>query len=389
MTYYLRAAALPVGLFDLLVTTFALVIISGWILIYAASHGRTIHMPEWFDALQVRIYLLLLNRLYLDAVSMRLRVIFTHAVDRLNATWVFPAAAGSIAVVLALLAAARLPNLAPAQIAVLIAVALTLPLFPFHGVHIAALTRSPGYTTVALAALLPAAGLYGLSHLSAELPIEILRAVSILALAGALYGSLQALAQVRIPHLLAYASLAFYSVFWWHFAAAGRLMFPAIAYVIAVAVLTTGLLLAWQRLRRRYGNLTLDRMHGLARPMPRFAVVLTLFVMAAVGLPPFALFFGQVEMLLLRSLAVFWGHAIFLLTWFLASWYFFRMMQRLLCGPHRTDLHYEDLRTGEVAYLVALLVILAVLGATPLAVLEAQLLSNGHRTAMEMMLWHW
>ena len=70
---HFRAGALPVALFDLLVTAFALVIIVGWILIYAASHGRTIHMPAMGRALQVRIYLLLMNRLYLDAVSTRLQ----------------------------------------------------------------------------------------------------------------------------------------------------------------------------------------------------------------------------------------------------------------------------------------------------------------------------
>ncbi|MGH7873196.1 MAG: NADH-quinone oxidoreductase subunit 5 family protein, partial [Candidatus Binatia bacterium] len=45
--YHLRAAALPGLLFDLLVTAFALVIIVGWILIYAASHGRTFRTPQW------------------------------------------------------------------------------------------------------------------------------------------------------------------------------------------------------------------------------------------------------------------------------------------------------------------------------------------------------
>ena len=186
-----------------------------------------------------------------------------------------------------------------------------------------------------LTVLLPAAGLYGLVNLSRDLPIEILRAVNILALVGALYGSLKALGQVRVPHLLAYASLAFYSALWWHFAAAGRLVFPALVYVAAVALLTAGLLLAWQRLRRRYGNLTLDRMHGLARPMPRFAAMFSLFVMAAVGLPPFALFFRPIEMLLQPSLTISSGLWIILLMWFLASWYLFRMMQRLLFGPHR------------------------------------------------------
>ena len=49
------------------------VIIVGWILIYAASHGRTFRTPQWVETLQVRFYLLLINRLYLDASRLRLR----------------------------------------------------------------------------------------------------------------------------------------------------------------------------------------------------------------------------------------------------------------------------------------------------------------------------
>jgi NADH-quinone oxidoreductase subunit M len=165
-------------------------------------------------------------------------------------------------------------------------------------------------------------------------------------------------------------------------------VFPAIVYVAAAALITAGLLLAWQRLRRRCGELTLDRMHGLARPMPRFATVLALFVMAAVGLPPFALFFGHIEMLLLPSLKISWGLLIISVTWFLTSWYFFRMVQRLLFGPDREGMRYEDLRTVEVVYFTALLGILVMLATASPTALEAKLLLNGPRSAMEMMLWH-
>jgi NADH-quinone oxidoreductase subunit M len=212
--------------------------------------------------------------------------------------------------------------------------------------------------------------------------------VGVLALFGALYGSLKALAQVRVPHLLAYAGLAFFSVLWWLFALTGTFSVQAVVYVAAVALLTAGLLLACQRTQGRYGHLTLDRMHGLARPMPRFGTVVLLLVMAAVGLPPFGLFSAYMAMLLQPAMAMSWGLGVILITWFLASWYFFRMMQRLLFGPHRADIRYEDLRTSEVASFAVLLMILAVLGTAPLEWLESDLFVNGHRTAVEMILWH-
>jgi NADH-quinone oxidoreductase subunit M len=210
----------------------------------------------------------------------------------------------------------------------------------------------------------------------------------LLALFGALYGSLKALAQVRVAQLLAYAGLALLSAFWWRFAVTGIATIQLIAYAAAVVLLIAGLLLAWQGVRRCYGDLTLDRMHGLARPMPRFATVVSLLVMAAVGLPPFGLFSAYTAMLLQPAGAISWGLTVILFSWFLASWYFFKMMQRLLFGPHRSDLRYEDLHTGELAAIALLLVILALLGTMPLEQLESHLFVNNLRIVLETMAWH-
>jgi NADH-quinone oxidoreductase subunit M len=299
-------------------------------------------------------------------------------ISGLNGARVFPYAASFTTVLLAVLGAGRLPELSAAQIALLIVTSLTLPLFPLHGVYIAALSRTPGYSPVVLALLLPTIGLYGLSLLSGGLPSEALRALGVLALSGALYGSFKALAQVRMADLLAHASMAFYSALWWHFAVTGKMPLPSAVYTAALALLTAGVLLAALRLRRRYGELTLERMHGLARPMPRFAAVFTLLVMG----------FGHVEMLPQPALALSPGLAVIVLTWFLASWYVFRMMQRLLFGPHREDLRYEDLRAHELGYFVALLAVLAILGGAPFAVLESGLMLDIGRAHLETMLWH-
>src|SRR5207344_932632 len=201
-----------------LVTAFALVIIVGWILIYAASHGRTIHMPQWAKKLQLNIYLLLMNRLYIDALSMRLRAPIASAIDQINRSRLFSYIVGLLAIGLTLAIASPVADLSPAQIAQLIAVALLLPLFPVHGVYVAAVTRAPRYLSPALALLLPALGTYWLAHLSSNLPVGLFGAVKWLALLGALYGSLKALAQVSVPPLIAYASLALFSALWWGFA---------------------------------------------------------------------------------------------------------------------------------------------------------------------------
>jgi NADH-quinone oxidoreductase subunit M len=206
------------------------------------------------------------------------------------------------------------------------------------------------------------------------LPAELLNGVRLLALFGALYGSIKALAQVRATRVLAYGGLAFYSILWWHVAVAGSVTPQATIYISAVALVTGGLRLAWHAVQTRYGDLAPDRIGGLARPMPRFATLLALLVMAAVGLPPFGLFSGYIAMLFDPSITMSIGSSvgltIILLTWFTASWYLYTLMQRLLFGPHRQDLPYEDLRPAEVAPLVIVLLLLLALGVAPHGLIE-------------------
>jgi NADH:ubiquinone oxidoreductase subunit 4 (subunit M) len=125
----------------------------------------------------------------------------------------------------------------------------------------------------------------------------------------------------------------------------------------------------------------------LARPMPQFATLFALCVMAAVGLPPIALFSAPLEMSILTSGVLSFGLIIALLTWFVASWYSFRMMQRLLFGHHRAEIRYLDLRTGEVVCLVILLVLSVLLVATPNLWFDAAPGNDSRRAAMELSLW--
>ncbi len=389
---YFQAAALPGSLFDLLVAATALFVILGWTLLYARSHGRSLLIPGWVqgrvNVLQDRLYLFFMNRLYLDVLAFRLGRCFARIGHRLDTSRLFPYAAGLIALGLVLPRVVRVRELSAETIALLVAVALMLPLFPLHGIYVAVLTRLPGSAAMGLAVLLPTVGLYGLTGLLPAMPPDLLGGVSVLALFGAVYGSLKALVQVRVAHLLAYGSLALWSILWWYLAVTGTSTPQAAVYAGAVALVTGGLFLAWHRVQARYGDLDLTRIGGLARPMPRFATLLSLLVMAAVGLPPFGLFSGYVAMLLDPSIAASWGLVVVLFTWFAASWYGFRMMQRLLFGPHRADIPYEDLRAAEVASLLIVLVIVLVLGIVPYGFFDADTLTTSYRAAVELTLWN-
>lgn len=361
---YFQAGALPIGIFDLLVAGFAAAIILGWILIYARAHGKTVRTPNWVNTLQVRVYLFLLNRLYLDALSFRLGRRVSGTMARINESKLFFGLAAFFAVIAAALWAG-VPEIRPTRIAVFLIVALLLPLFPVHGLYVVAVTRLAPRPAAVLAALLPAAGWYLLARVWTEIPAGLVGVAGVLALFGALYGSLKALGQSSLPGLLAYVGLVFYSALWISFAAGQTPAGDSFAiYVAAAALITAGLLLIWDYVRAYGGNLTLDRMHGLAQPMPRLAVVTVLLAMAAAGLPPFGLFAGQIG-LLLQPTGSASGLIAILFSWFLVSWCLFRVIQRLLFGFRRSDLRFDDLAGRKLATFALLVLILAGLGAAP------------------------
>jgi NADH-quinone oxidoreductase subunit L len=362
---HFKAGALPVVVFDVLVVAAALFIVLGWILIYANAHGRSLRLPGWVAALQVRFYLFLMNRLYLDALALRINQRCARAAAWINASTLFPYAMG-VAAVVALFSVSSLPAaLSIAKLIQFLAVALMLPLFPLHGLYVAAVIRSPGYLAIGLTFLMPALGLYGMTELLSGVPAEFLPGIRLLALFGALYGSLKALAEPRVMPLWAYTGVAFYSIFWWHAAGIGTVSTQGIVFAAAVILITGGLLLATSYLQRRFGAKAVDRIGGLARPMPRLAIVMALLTMAAVGLPPFGLFSGYVGILLSPPVDISWELIIIASTQFAASFYLFKRMQRSLFGPHRVDILYEDLRSGESVALWIVLLVLVILGLVP------------------------
>ena len=384
---HFKAGALPVAAFDVLVGAFVLVIIFGWYLIYAKSHGRMVRKPEWLSTLQVYLYVFLLNRLYLDALSMRLRGIVGPRIDALRTSKVFLPIAAALAVAATIFTVAEFPDFSGAELALVGLAALLLPLFPLHGLYVAALTRTPGFLAAILAVIMPALGLLCLASVIGRIPAAALLIFSVLALFGALYGSFKAVAESRVPHLLAYAAVAFFSALWWHAASTGTVTGHSVIYAVAAVLLIAGLMLVSECVVRRYGNFTLERMHGLARPMPRLAAIVSLLIMAAAGLPPFGLFSGYTAMLLDPATANSAGLIVLVCCWYLASWYFFRMMQRLLFGPHRIDVRHQDLRPRELASFAFLLALLVLLGFVEPEWLETSFFINGQPLAMEM-LWN-
>jgi NADH-quinone oxidoreductase subunit M len=252
------------------------------------------------------------------------------------------------------------------SVASLLACAVLLPLVPFHDGHLTALTRLPGSLPSFIVVLLPVAGLHQLAAAMPTVPDNVAWTVSLFALAGASYGALKALAQSRVRLLLAYGSLSFFSIVWW-FAAASRMVTSRSALlVVTIGLATSGLMVAWQVVRTRYGDdVDPQAISGLATGMPQYAVLLSLLALAAMGLPPFGVFAGFMGLLLSSPFPSLAGLFVTLLAWLAASWYLMQMVQRLLFGIRRPELRYTDLLRAEFASLLIVVLALLALGLAP------------------------
>ena len=81
---YFQAAALPGPLFDGLVAMTTLLIILGWFYLYAGVRGQRMRMPPRFERLHAGLYVVFMNRLYLDAIYGRLGQALMRVATRLD-----------------------------------------------------------------------------------------------------------------------------------------------------------------------------------------------------------------------------------------------------------------------------------------------------------------
>ncbi|HEX7768236.1 MAG TPA: proton-conducting transporter membrane subunit [Nitrospira sp.] len=82
---YFKAAALPSGLFDLMILLATVMTVLSWCYLYMRAHGRTIWMPPWVEDVRIRLYVLFMNRLYVDDLYDRIGRTFmrmAHRVDK-------------------------------------------------------------------------------------------------------------------------------------------------------------------------------------------------------------------------------------------------------------------------------------------------------------------
>lgn len=81
---YFKAAQLPSRLFDMMIGAATLMTMIGWAYVYLKAQGRSLPMPTWIEGLRIRLYVLFLNRLYVDECLHRLREAHVATIRRFD-----------------------------------------------------------------------------------------------------------------------------------------------------------------------------------------------------------------------------------------------------------------------------------------------------------------
>ena len=173
-----------------------------------------------------------------------------------------------------------------------------VPMFPFHTWLPDAHTQAPTVGSVILAAVLLKLGTYGFIRIAVPILPDAAESwapvIGILAVVGIIYGALCCLAQTDMKRLIAFSSVAHMGFTMLAISTLTDIGFNAAIFGMVAHGLITGMLffLAGST-KERYHTLEIKRLGGLLKQAPRMGWIMGLSVMASLGLPGLAGFWGE------------------------------------------------------------------------------------------------
>jgi len=254
-----------------------------------------------------------------------------------------------------------------------VAFAIKVPLLPFHTWLPDAHVEAPTGASVILAGVLLKMGTYGFLRFCLPFfpraSVELAPLLGGLAIAGILYGALMALAQSDLKKLVAYSSVAHLGfVILGIFAMNPPGIVGAILQMVNHGINTGALFLLVGMIYDRTHTRLLSDYGGLARPMPLYAALGMIFVLASIGLPGSNGFAGEFLILLGAFIESPLYGVLGAAGVVLGAVYMLVMVRKVFFGPVAgASLRVRDLEAREIAALVPLALLVIALGVKPAA----------------------
>ena len=175
---------------------------------------------------------------------------------------------------------------------------IKVPMFPFHTWLPDAHTEAPTVGSVILAAVLLKLGTYGFVRVAVPMLPEAAAAwapvIGLLAVIGIIYGALGCLAQRDMKRLIAFSSVAHMGFVMLGIATLTPFGINAAVFGMVAHGLITGMLFFLAgSVKDRYHTMEMSRLGGLLQQAPKMGWILGFCVMASLGLPGLAGFWGE------------------------------------------------------------------------------------------------
>ena len=222
-------------------------------------------------------------------------------------------------------------------LALFLAFAIKIPIFPFHTWQPDTYTEAPAGGTMLLAGIMLKMGTYGLIRFLIPLCPVALKEWGWIALAlsitGIIYSSVIAIMQNDMKRLIAYASIAHVGLI-----SAGIFTLTmkglegAVIQMVSHGINITGLFIIISLVEKRIKTREISKMGGIATQAPWIAVIFMIILLGSIGLPLTNGFIG--EFLLLFGIFEIngWAAAIAGLTIIFGAIYMLWMFQRTMLG---------------------------------------------------------